>query len=83
VSLEDEMPKLTTAEEMKDYRAPTLIITGTDDIFFPERNISRKAAGLFGDQLELKRYKMGHFPSDEDLMKIDVDIKSFLAKHYL
>lgn len=83
VSLENEMPKLTTAHEMKNYRAPTLIITGTEDIFFPERKISQKAAGLFGDQLELKRYTMGHFPSEEDLMKINVDIKSFLAKHYL
>lgn len=83
VSLEDEMPKLTTAQELKDYHAPTLVITGTEDIFFPERKISQKAAGLFGNQLELKQYTMGHFPSAEDLAKIDSDIKSFLTKHYL
>jgi pimeloyl-ACP methyl ester carboxylesterase len=81
-SLEQEMPKLTTAEELENYKAPTLVITGTEDVFFPESKISQKTAGLFGKQLELKRYNMGHFPSNEYLEKIDHDIKMFLKKHY-
>lgn len=80
--LEQDMPKLTTATELAGYKAPTLIISGTDDVFFPEKNISQKAAGLFGEQLELKSYQMGHFPSDEYVKKIEVDIKAFLAKNY-
>ncbi|MCM3664508.1 alpha/beta hydrolase [Mesobacillus subterraneus] len=80
--LEQEMPKLTSAEELKKYGAPTLVITGTEDVFFPEKQSSQKTAGLFGDQLELKRYSMGHFPSEEYLEKIDTDIKTFLKKNY-
>jgi pimeloyl-ACP methyl ester carboxylesterase len=80
--LEQDMPKLATAAEMAGYNAPTLIITGTNDVFFPEKNISKKAAGLFGDEMEIKSYQMGHFPSEQHLKEIDTDIKSFLAKYY-
>ncbi|RSD27248.1 alpha/beta fold hydrolase [Mesobacillus subterraneus] len=81
--LEQEMPKITTMEELENYRAPTLLITGTNDIFFPGDKISQKSAGLFGDNLELKEYDMGHFPSGAFLEKIDADIKAFLKKYYL
>ncbi|MBT2680277.1 alpha/beta fold hydrolase [Bacillus sp. ISL-35] len=81
-TLEQEMPKLTTTEEVKDYHAPTLVIAGTEDIFFPGEKIFQKAEGLFSQQLEIKSYQMGHFPSPENLIKIDTDIRAFLKKHY-
>jgi pimeloyl-ACP methyl ester carboxylesterase len=81
-TLEQEMPKLTTSEELRDYSAPTLVITGTEDVFFPGNKISQKAEGLLGDWLELKQYQMGHFPSTAHLEKIDTDIKEFLKNHY-
>jgi len=81
-TLEQEMPKLTTAEELRDYSAPTLVITGTEDVFFPGNKISHKIQGLLGDELELKKYQMGHFPSPTHLEHIDTDIKGFLKKHY-
>lgn len=81
-TLEQEMPKLTTPEELKNYSAPTLVISGTEDVFFPGNKISQKAEGLLGDKLELKKYQMGHFPSTLHLDKIDADIKNFLNKHY-
>lgn len=81
-TLEQEMPKLTTMEEVKDYHAPTLVIAGTEDLFFPGKKIFQKAEGLFGQQLEIKSYQMGHFPSPENLVKIDTDIQSFLKKYY-
>ncbi|GAM15249.1 alpha/beta fold hydrolase [Mesobacillus selenatarsenatis] len=81
-TLEQEMPKLTTAEELRDYSAPTLVITGTEDVFFPGNKISQKAEGLLGDWLELKMYQMAHFPSTSQLETIDTDIKEFLKNHY-
>lgn len=81
-TLEQEMPKLTDVAELKDYHAPTLVITGTDDVFFPESKISKKAEGLFGNLLELKKYQMGHFPSEVHLEKMNQVIKAFLKKHY-
>ncbi|MBT2692247.1 alpha/beta hydrolase [Bacillus sp. ISL-55] len=81
-TLEQEMPKLTTAEELRDYSAPTLVITGTEDVFFPANKISQKTEGILGDQLELKQYQMGHFPSPAHLETIHTDIKEFLKNHY-
>lgn len=81
-TLEQEMPKLTVAEELRDYKAPTLVITGTEDVFFPGNKISQKSEGLLGEQLELKQYQMGHFPSTAHLENIDIDIKEFLKNHY-
>ncbi|WP_226642692.1 alpha/beta fold hydrolase [Mesobacillus subterraneus] len=81
-TLEQDMPKLTTIEELRGYRAPTLVITGTEDVFFPGNKISQKAEGLLGDRLELIKYQMGHFPSAAHLEKIDQDIKIFLKKHF-
>ncbi|CAM3850914.1 alpha/beta fold hydrolase [Mesobacillus thioparans] len=81
-TLEQEMPKLTTLDELKNYLAPTLVIAGTEDLFFPGKKIFQKAEGLFGQQLEIKSYQMGHFPSPENLENIDTDIRAFLKKHY-
>ncbi|WLR55198.1 alpha/beta hydrolase [Mesobacillus subterraneus] len=81
-TLEQEMPKLTVANELRDYTAPTLVITGTEDVFFPGNKISQKTEGLLGEQLELKQYQMGHFPSTAHLEIIDIDIKEFLKNHY-
>ncbi|MCM3574936.1 alpha/beta hydrolase [Mesobacillus subterraneus] len=81
-TLEQDMPKLTTAEELRDYSAPTLVITGTEDVFFPGNKISQKLQGILGAELELKKYQMGHFPAPTHLEQIDTDIKEFLNKHY-
>jgi hypothetical protein len=56
------------------------VIVGTKDLL-GEKNF-QKAEGLFGQQLEIKSYQMGHFPSPENLEKIDTDIRAFLKKHY-
>ncbi|WP_065412077.1 alpha/beta fold hydrolase [Pseudobacillus wudalianchiensis] len=82
VSLEQDMPKLTTEKELKHYHSPTLIVAGKTDIFFPEEALFKKAAVLFGDLLEWRAYDMGHFPSDSHLEWINADIKNFLLHHY-
>ena len=46
-TLEQEMPKLTTAEELKDYHVPTLVITGTEDVFFPDEQNFPKSGRTF------------------------------------
>ncbi|MBM7703493.1 alpha/beta fold hydrolase [Metabacillus iocasae] len=82
VVLEQDMPKLTTREELTHYEAPTLIVTGMDDIFFPHHKLAPRATELFGHSLEYKHYKMGHFPSNSDINQLNADILTFLHTHY-
>jgi pimeloyl-ACP methyl ester carboxylesterase len=80
VKLEQDMPKRTTKEELKHYKTPTLVMTGTDDIFFPHDKLEPRATELFHHAFEYKQYEMGHFPSDDDIQNMKIDISSFLHK---
>lgn len=82
VSLEQDMPKLTTKKELEHYRSPTLVIAGHYDIFFPADALFKKAAAIFGGLLEWRAYEMGHFPSHAHIEMFNTDIKNFLLKHY-
>ncbi|MCM3600958.1 alpha/beta hydrolase [Robertmurraya korlensis] len=80
--LEQDMPKLTEADELVHYDAPTLVITGKKDVFFPEKNIRPAAKNIFSNVIDIKSYDMGHFPSDEYLSTINKEILEFLQKYY-
>ncbi|WP_251552275.1 alpha/beta fold hydrolase [Neobacillus muris] len=80
--LEQDMPKLTTKEELSHYSAPTLIIAGKRDIFFPESKLNKAAREIIPNLIAYKTYDMGHFPSEEYLVKINHDIVEFLKDHY-
>ncbi|UXH43990.1 alpha/beta hydrolase [Rossellomorea vietnamensis] len=82
IRLEQEMPKLTTKEELSHYNSPTLIIGGRKDIFFPESRINKAAREIIPNLITFKTYDMGHFPSEEHLIKINNDIVEFLKDHY-
>ncbi|SFB24108.1 MULTISPECIES: alpha/beta fold hydrolase [unclassified Bacillus (in: firmicutes)] len=82
VKLEREMPKLTTKGELKDYSAPTLVMAGNYDVFFPAEKIKNAAADVIPNLVTFKSYDMGHFPSPEYVVKINDEIKSFLREHY-
>lgn len=82
VRLEQEMPKLTTQEELTYYNAPTLVIAGKKDLFFPAAKLENPVKKIFSNLTNLNIYDMGHFPSQEDLIKINNDISGFLAEHY-
>ncbi|WRP08777.1 alpha/beta hydrolase [Rossellomorea aquimaris] len=80
--LEQEMPKLTTKEELLHYKSPTLIIAGKKDIFFPENRLNKVAREIIPNLIAIKTYDMGHFPSEEHLVKINDDIIEFLDDYY-
>ncbi|MNK43517.1 Carboxylesterase YbfK [compost metagenome] len=82
IRLEQEMPKLTTKEELLHYSSPTLIIAGKKDIFFPESRINKAAREIISNLIAFKTYDMGHFPSEEHLIKINNDIVEFLYDYY-
>ncbi|WP_421385336.1 alpha/beta fold hydrolase [Bacillus salacetis] len=82
VKLEQDMPKLTTKKELENYQAPTLVIAGKKDVFFPEKNLNQAAKEILPNLPAFKSYDMGHFPSDEWLQKINKEIREFLSGHY-
>ncbi|MGE6610576.1 alpha/beta fold hydrolase [Peribacillus sp. NPDC076916] len=82
IRLEQEMPKLTTKEELLHYSSPTLIIAGKKDIFFPESRLNKVASEIIPNLISFKTYDMGHFPSEEHLIKINNDIVEFLNDYY-
>jgi pimeloyl-ACP methyl ester carboxylesterase len=82
IRLEQEMPKLTTKEELLHYHSPTLIIAGKKDIFFPENRLNKVAREIIPNLIAFKTYDMGHFPSEEYLIKINNDIVEFLNEYY-
>ncbi|MBS4218441.1 alpha/beta hydrolase [Bacillus sp. FJAT-49711] len=82
IKLEQDMPKLTVAKELANYNSPTLIIAGEKDVFFPKRKVKKAAKEIIPNLLEFKDYNMGHFPSEEHLVKINKDIIDFLTVHY-
>nr|WP_214826218.1 alpha/beta hydrolase [Exiguobacterium algae] len=79
--LEQDMPKLTTRQELVHYKAPMLIIGGTQDIFFPSSVVKSQAEQIFTGPFTFLEYEMGHFPSEEQLREINEEIQSFLQKH--
>ncbi|MFP3726519.1 alpha/beta hydrolase [Priestia filamentosa] len=82
VRLEQEMPKLTEKKELATYNSPTLIIAGKKDIFFPENRLNKTAKEIIPNLTGFKTYNMGHFPSEEHLIKINNKIIEFLKVNY-
>ncbi|MEN8698568.1 alpha/beta fold hydrolase [Bacillus infantis] len=82
VKLEQDMPKITERHELAGYQAPTLVIAGKKDVFFPEQKLNRAAKEIIPNLTDFKAYEMGHFPSDEYLIKINEDIIAFLGAYY-
>ncbi|WP_018933406.1 alpha/beta fold hydrolase [Gracilibacillus lacisalsi] len=82
VKLEQNMPKLTEKEELVNYNAPTLVIAGTKDVYFPESKIHHRAKEIIPNLVAFKSYEMGHFPSEEYLSKMNQQIEKFLEEYY-
>lgn len=83
VRLEQEMPKLTEKDELLHYDAPTLIIAGKNDIFFPGEKLKQVADEIISNLITYKTLDMGHYPSEDHLVEINEEIISFLDKYYL
>jgi pimeloyl-ACP methyl ester carboxylesterase len=82
VLLEQEMPKLTDREELLNYTSPTMVIAGKNDIFFPCEKVMKTAKNIIPNLTQSHSYEMGHFPSEEYLIRINDDIKEFLKMNY-
>ncbi|WML48041.1 alpha/beta hydrolase [Neobacillus sp. PS3-34] len=57
----DEMPKLTDAEELVNFQAPTLVIAGTNDVFFPSDKIIPTAKKIIPNLISAKIFSSAIF----------------------
>ncbi|WP_128103001.1 alpha/beta fold hydrolase [Paenibacillus sp. DCT19] len=81
VSLEQDMPKLTDREELANYTAPTLLLAGEKDIFFPGDKLIERARKIIPNVRTVK-YDTGHYPSQDVLVQMNEEIKLFLQENY-
>jgi len=78
---ETKMPRLTTEEELKNYTAPTLVLAGEKDIFFPAEKIIPRAKEIIPNLIAAECLKgEGHFPSIKSLGYINERILRFLKE---
>jgi pimeloyl-ACP methyl ester carboxylesterase len=82
IRLEQDMPKLTKREELAHYTAPTMVIAGEKDLFFPENRVRNVAKEVIPNLVAFKAYDMGHFPSETHLVEINREIINFLKDSY-
>lgn len=82
IRLEQDMPKLTKREELAHYTAPTMVIAGEKDLFFPENRVRNVAKEVIPNLVAVKAYDMGHFPSETHLVEINREIINFLKDSY-
>jgi pimeloyl-ACP methyl ester carboxylesterase len=79
VKLETKMPKLTTADELANFKAPTMVFSSEHDIFFPAEKINSKAKQIIPNLYAIETLKgNGHFPSKKSLILINKKIKEFI-----
>ncbi|WP_163100364.1 alpha/beta fold hydrolase [Peribacillus alkalitolerans] len=82
VKLEQDMPKLVKEKELQNFKAPTMIIGGEKDIFFPGEKLIHRANQIIPNLVESKLYGSGHFSSEMVLEQVNRDMVSFLKKYY-
>lgn len=82
VKLEQDMPKLTEKRELLNYSAPTMVLAGEHDIFFPSGKVIPTVKAIIPNLIKAESYDMGHFPSKKELEVINKEIQRFLEVHY-
>lgn len=80
--LEHEMPKAAVKEELIHYSAPTMLIAGEKDIFFPADRIRKAAKDVIPNVTVCRTMNIGHFPSEACLVEINKEVKAFLHAYY-
>ena len=75
--MEMRPPKEYSKEELKNYKAPTLIIASDNDIFFPADRVFENAKKIFNCPTHFVRIKSKHLPSEKTMTKVCTKTKDF------
>lgn len=79
VKLETKMPKLTTEDEISNFKAPTMVFSSENDIFFPAEKVNPRVKQIIPNLYAVETLKGNrHFPSRKSLILINKKIKEFI-----
>ncbi|PLT29731.1 alpha/beta fold hydrolase [Peribacillus deserti] len=82
VRLEQDMPKLSSRDELIEFVAPTMIVGGEKDIFFPGERLKEQAKRIIPNVVEFNISKGAHFSSNNELEQMNKKILGFLRYYY-
>ncbi|MBW9153497.1 alpha/beta fold hydrolase [Clostridium estertheticum] len=71
-------PREVSKKELKDFIAPTFVISAKDDIFFPADRVIPKSKTIFQNLLKIERIDGGHLSSKKTLECVNNKIIEFL-----
>ena len=78
VKLETTFPSYATKEELKNYKAPTLLFAAENDVFFPANEVIPKAREIFPTLSKTVTLKnASHFQNERNLKIIIEEIEEF------
>ena len=78
VKLETTFPSYATKEELKNYKAPTLLFAAENDVFFPAKDVVPRAKEIFTESLKVNILKnASHFQNNRNLKIIIEEIERF------
>jgi pimeloyl-ACP methyl ester carboxylesterase len=81
VRLERELPRLTTAEELARFSAPTLVVAAERDIFFPAAKVLPRARAIIPNLVATEALVgSGHFPSPAGIAQMNRSILRLLER---
>ncbi len=79
VKLESKFPRPATVEELKGFKAPTLVFAGEKDIFFPAEVIIPRVKEIIPNLVAAESLKgSNHFPPKQTIDYINKRIEAFL-----
>jgi pimeloyl-ACP methyl ester carboxylesterase len=79
VRVEAEMPRPATKAELRNFRAPTLVIAAEKDVMFPGKAVTKGAKEIFSNLKWVECLKEAtHYASQSDLEYVNKRIAEFL-----
>ena len=74
-------PREISKDELKDFKAPTLVIAAKDDIFFPADKVIPKAKIIFQNLVKTEYIEGSHLSSKKTLVHVNDEIIEFLMEY--
>ena len=76
--MEMKPPREYVRGELKNFKAPLLIVASENDIFFPASKVFKKAKDIFTGPITTVEIDSKHLPSDETMIGVCKQTKEFL-----
>ena len=79
--MEMKPPREYVREELKQFKAPLLIVASENDIFFPAEKVFKNAKDIFTGPITTVETDSKHLPSDETMIGVCKKAKEFIEAY--